>query len=106
MIVRYTVRRMRIRHLTGLAGILLATAAAAPAAGAASTECSSSGRVQDVMATGTGCAQAKKVVKAYRNGDKTPLKFTCKRDLVTEGDIITECRKDNKRVSWHEVGGQ
>lgn len=97
---------MNIRLLPGLAGVLLATAAAAPAAGAASTECSSSGRVQEVRATGTGCAQAKKVVRAYRKGDETPLGFTCKRDLVTEGDILTKCRKDKKRVSWHEVGGQ
>lgn len=97
---------MRIRHLTGLAGVLLATAAAAPAAEAASTQCSSSGRVQDLRAYGTGCAQARKVVKAYRNGDKTPLGFTCKRDLVTEGDILTKCRKDDRRVTWHEVGGQ
>lgn len=93
---------MNIRHLTGLAGVILATAAAAPAAGAASTDCSNAGRARDVMTSGTGCAQAKKVVKAYLRGDKTPLGFTCKRNLIAEGDILTKCRKDNKRVSWHE----
>ncbi len=87
-------RRCRRRN----AGVLLVTAAA-PEAGAASTECSNVGRARDVRTTGTRCAQARKVVKAHLRGDATPLGFTCKRGLIAEGDIFTKCRKDNKRVS-------
>jgi hypothetical protein len=57
-----------------------------------------------IRARGVTCRKARRMVRAYENGDKTPAGFTCRArphdpdNGIAHSDVL--CRRGTKRVSW------
>jgi hypothetical protein len=57
----------------------------------------------DIRAKGTSCRKARRIVKAWRRGNKSPLGFRCRarnHDKNTLAHSDVKCTRDGKRVTF------
>lgn len=58
----------------------------------------------DIRASHTNCRTARRVVRSWRAGDRTPLGYRCRRRVhdpdsgLAHSDVL--CRKGSRRVTW------